>query len=315
MPGPLHAVPLGSTDAPLIGALQRRLFPSPLRETDAYIAPNLRNTERHTVCNFSCGLFDGAHLAGYVFAYIETDSVFHQRKEEVVYIKEIALLPGHEDQMRPLLARLLLQWMTFTPQLSFEAHALADSLARWRRLGRLFRFHGLSFAARQEPPRPGRAPYWLMRLDRVSETAPQLDHAAPWPAGRIACGDGLEACVLTSARQWLGLRDDWERLRQVSGSQGHLPFDYLWQWWQHFGIWRYLHVIVLLRGARVICIAPLMREYLRQPRPVLRPPRPVLRRLRPLASGGLAWNPPVLLAEEPAACGPALVACLSAGAE
>jgi len=41
-------------------------------------------------------------MVGYVFAYVETESLFNQREEEVIYIKEIALLPGYETYMRQL---------------------------------------------------------------------------------------------------------------------------------------------------------------------------------------------------------------------
>ena len=100
MPNPVHFSPIGSKNAKNIQRLQRQLFPSELREYVQEIREMLLNTEQHMVCNLSFGLFDNTDMVGYVFAYVETRSLFYTRDEEVLYIKEIALLPGYETHLR-----------------------------------------------------------------------------------------------------------------------------------------------------------------------------------------------------------------------
>lgn len=92
----IHFAPIDSTNAKDIHRLQKRLFPTDLRESIGEIAALLKKTEEHMVCNLSFALFDDSKMVGYVFAYVEAKSVYHERDEEVVYIKEVALLPGYE---------------------------------------------------------------------------------------------------------------------------------------------------------------------------------------------------------------------------
>ncbi len=308
MAGPLHFAPLGSDDAPLIGALQRRLFPAALTEIDAYLAGILRNTEQHLVCNLSFGLFEGRSLVGYVFAYVESKSLFHARAEEVVYLKEFALLPGYEAQLRPMFTHLFLQWQAFTPGLAMEAHAVAEALQKWRRLERAFRLYGLTLRSREEAARPDRAAYWLMRFDVDADTRQLLERPAALPAATMQ-SEGFDCCVVTTVPQWLGLKQDWERLRRPIGlAGGAAPFDYLQQWWRHLGIWKQLHVVVMRQQGEVVAIAPLMIE-------TLRDGASVLRRMRPIASGGDGWNPVALVAADPQRAAVALVAVLAAEAQ
>jgi hypothetical protein len=93
MPNLVYFAPIGSKHAKRIQRLQKQLFPPDLRESLQEIREILRNTEQHLVCNLSFGLFDNTDMVGYVFAYVESESLFYQREEEVIYIKEIALLP------------------------------------------------------------------------------------------------------------------------------------------------------------------------------------------------------------------------------
>ncbi len=307
MPGPLHLLPLGPSDAAAIGALQRELFPPELTEPVAQIAAILRNAERHTVCNLSFGLFEGASLQGYVFAYVESRSLFHDRAEDVVYIKEIALRAGHEGHLRELIRRLLWQREVFTPGMALEAHALADALAGWRGLARLLRFHGLTLAAREEAPQPGRPPYWLMRFDVTPVPMAWIDRALPLPAPDIRHA-GMHCMVVRSARQWLSLRQDWQRLRAgMEGAADAPAFDYLWQWWRNFGTLSELHVVVVIAAGEVVGIAPWMLE------PV-RCGSTVLRRLRPIAAMGSMWCPAALLAADATRCAEALAVVLEANA-
>lgn len=309
MPGPLHFAPLGSADAALIGALQRQLFSAELTESDAHIADILRNTEQHQICNMSYGLFEGTLLVGYVFAYIETESLFHQRPEDVIYIKEIALLPGYESQMRTLFTRLYLQWLTFAPSLAFEAHALGPALEKWRRLERMFRFYGLTLSAREQAPRPGVPPYRLMRLDAAPGMLELLDRATPLPTERLELGQGLSSCVVTSPRQWLGIAARWEQLRAASPTATPQQcFAELWDWWKCHGTWSELRLVILLRGEELVGIAPLMLQHVNID-------GQVLRRLRLLGAPVSVQRGAFLLSAESGACIPGLVAALDASRE
>lgn len=306
MPGPLHFAPLGSADAPLIGALQRQLFPPELTETDAFIAELLRNTEQHQVCNLSFGLFDGPRMVGYVFAYVETRSLFHGRDEDVIYIKEIALLPGHEGRMRDLFGRLVAQWQAFVPGIALEAHAMSAALANWRRLERAFRFYGLTLSAREEAAKEGRPPYWLMRLDVTSQAAHLLERVAPLPVERMDHAAGLSTCVVTSPRQWLALRPLWEQIATATNAgevQQH--FGFLWQWWRNFGTWLDLHLVVVMRGEEPVAVAPLMLRHVRVG-------GAVLRRLELLGSPDLGAGGALLPGRVPAGSIAALLAHLDA---
>lgn len=309
MSGPLHFAPLGSGDAPLIGALQRRLFAPELTESDAYIAGILRNTEQHMVCNMSYGLFEGTQLVGYVFAYVESESIFFARPEEVIYLKEIALLPGYEAQMRSLFSRLFMQWHAFTPRMSLEAHALEEALGNWRRLERAFRFYGLQLQVREETAQAGRPPYRLMRMDPAPDAQALLQRHSPLPAERIALGDGTEACVVTSPRQWLGLAARWEQLRQETpGASAQQAFEDLREWWNCHGIWSELHIVVLVRGDAVIGIAPLMLRHVRSG-------GVVLRRLQLLGSPGFVSDGVLVFGNDPEALAVQLCAALAATAQ
>ena len=96
MTGPIHFKPLSSEDADRIAALQKQGFAPHLQEDVSEIAAILKNTEEYLVCNYSFGLFDGRHMVGYLFAYVESESLFHEREEEVIYIKEVVLSKGYE---------------------------------------------------------------------------------------------------------------------------------------------------------------------------------------------------------------------------
>lgn len=307
MSGPLHFAPLGSDDAPLISALQRRLFAAELTESEAHIAGILRNTEQHMVCNMSYGLFDGTQLVGYVFAYVESESLFHRRPEELIYLKEIALLPGYEGQMRRLFSRLFMQWLAFTPRLSLEAHALGPALENWRRLERAFRFYGLTLTTREETPRAGRPAYRLMRMDLAPATQKLLQRPSPLPAAGVPLGYGLDARIVTSPRQWLGLAERWEELRKATpGASAQQAFPELWEWWKFHGIWSDLHLVVFSKGEAVVGIAPLMLEHVPEG-------DVVLRRLQLLGSPDFVAHGAPVLARDPHALVSLLPEALAAG--
>ena len=260
MSGRIHFLPLGSTDAPEISRLQRKLFAPELTESVGEIQQILANTEEHMVCNLSFGLFDDNSMVGYVFAYVETHSLFHGRDEEVIYIKEIALLRGYESHLRQLFQKVLAQRDAYAPGLAIEAHALAEALAGWRRLKRFFRSHNMQLIATAEPAKIGRPSYQLLRLD-FDAPADTAVRPMTIPAAGNRFGD-IAISVVTEPRQWQSLRPQWEEvLRSCEESTVFQSFDYVWEWWKHFGIWDELHVLVMHRGRTVLGIAPLMIEH------------------------------------------------------
>ena len=270
MSGRIHFSPLRSTDAPGISRLQRKLFPRELTEGVSEIEQILSNTEEHMVCNLSFGLFDDNAMVGYVFAYVETHSLFHDRDEEVIYIKEIALLHGYERHLRQLFQKILAQRNAYAPGLAMEAHALAEALAGWRRLKRFFRSMNLQLTSTAEAPKVGRPSYHLLRLDFLDAPPDTAVSPTTIPAAGSRFRD-IEIGVVTDPRQWLSLRPQWEEvLRRSAESTVFQAFDYLWEWWKHFGIWNDLHMLVIRRGVTIIGIAPLMIEYTSIPGTTLR---------------------------------------------
>lgn len=262
MPNLVHFRPLGSRDAKLISRLQKRLFPRELTEPLAEISQILRNTEAHMLCNLSFGVFDDTRMVGYVFAYVEAESLVRKRAEDVVYLKEIALLPGYENYLRPLFQKLYAQWQAFTPGMPIEAHVLSESLAKWRRLSRFFRYFGLGETVTTEIRKPGRPPYQLLRLDIESRTQLIAGQSRRLPAPQWRFEKDISVTVVADARQWIGLRTRWDELvHATDDSNVFQSFDYLWQWWKHYGFWNDLRILVIRDGADVIGLVPLMLEY------------------------------------------------------
>lgn len=258
----LYFRPLGSRDATLIHRLQRRLFSPALTEPLSEVVDILRTTEEYMLCNLSFGLFDDTRMVGYVFAYVETESIFHDRPEEVIYLKEIALLPGYENYLRSLFFKLYELWHAFTPGMPLEAHVMPETLEQWRRLVRMTRYFGVTLTDSREDRKAGRPPYRLLRLD-VDRTAANLaEKPKPLPGGGWTASNGLTVAVVSDARQWLSLRDAWtDLLESTADNNVFQSFEYLWQWWKHYGFWNDLRVFVIRDGAEVVGVAPMMREY------------------------------------------------------
>lgn len=301
MQQPVYFAPLRSKDARRISRLQKKLFARELTEPEDEIRQILGNAEEYMVCNLSFGLFEGRRMVGYVFAYVETESLFHQRDEEVIYIKEIALLPGYERFLRPLFLKLFAQWLAYTPGMAMEAHAQEDSLAKWQRLARVFRFYGLALTVRDEARREGRPPYKLLRLDVADSTVELRQQGAALPAGSRRFGDGATVTVLKDPRQWLSLKDRWnELLAETDDSSVFQSFEYLWQWWKYFGIWNDLRILVIRRGEAVIGVVPFMMEYF----PIL---GRVVRKMMFLTAPMEMSRPKFLFGQNRATCLPALL--------
>jgi CelD/BcsL family acetyltransferase involved in cellulose biosynthesis len=258
----LHFRPLGSRHAKLIQRLQKRMFAPDLREDLEEITEILVNTEKHLVCNFSFGLFDDSKMVGYMFAYVESTSLYHEREEDVVYLKEIVLLPGYEGMLLRLFTKLFQQWSAFAPNTPLEAHVLDDSLRNWKRMVRIFRYYGLSLSSKAESGEEGRPPYNILRLDVDAATSSLADKALPLRKDAWAVREDISVSVVTEPRQWLTLKADWDLLLNTTAdSNVFQSFDYVWLWWKFFGIWKDLRVVVIRRGDSVIGIAPLMMEH------------------------------------------------------
>lgn len=306
MPQPLYFSPLGSDDAKSIAGLQKKLFSRELTEPEEYIRKILQNTEQHLVCNLSFGLFEGLKLVGYAFLYVESESLFYKRVEEVIYIKEIALKPGYEPWLGPLLQKVFRQWVTWSPHAAVEAHAQEPALSNWKRLVRSFRAHGITMTTRDEEPRKGRPPYKLVRFDMAARagTMPDKPMALPGPTWRFQ--DDCTVTVLQDPRQWLSLKDEWDALlQQTPDSNVFQSFDYLWQWWKYFGHWNGLRIMVVRRGNTVIGVVPLMIEYF----PIF---GRIVRKLMFITAPMEMSRPKFIFGRESEACLPAILNFLSA---
>lgn len=257
----IHFQLLGSDNAKAISSLQKRLFPADLTEPLSTIEQILKNTEKEMVCNLSFGLFDGHDLVGYFFVYIESESLFYGKPEEVVYLKEIALLPRYEKYLRPMFFKLFELWRTFTPGLPLEAHAVPDALQNWQRLKRVFRYFGMALAVADAKEESDSKDYRILRFDVASATVTLFDEPKPLPKPQHVL-DGLSVTIISDTRQWLSLKDDWRRLLdETPDSNIFQSFDFLWSWWTYFGFENDLKIIVIRDGEKVIGVVPLMREY------------------------------------------------------
>jgi len=258
----MHFRPLGPTDAQRIARLQRRLFAPAFRESAEEIREMLCNAEEHLVCNLSFGLFDDRKMVGYLFAWVETESAVHDRDEEVVYLKEIGLLPGYESHLRATFSRLYRQWVAFTPGLPLEAHVVPAALDNWRRLERLLQFYGLRLTDSVDRVSEEQSPYRLIRLDVDAATVGMADLPRPIRARPWQHESGVSVSVVTDPREWLSLKPLWpELLAATPDSNVFQSFDYLWQWWTCCGIWNDLRIFVIRRGDEVIGVVPMMLRY------------------------------------------------------
>jgi CelD/BcsL family acetyltransferase involved in cellulose biosynthesis len=300
----MHFAPLGSSDAKRIHRLQRKRFPPGLRESEREIRDILANTEKFMLCNMSFGLFENARMIGYVFAWVENRSAFHDRDEEVLYIKEIALLTGYERHLRPMFHKMFLQWAAFTPGLPLEAHAQADALVRWRRLVRTLPHFGITLSEKSESEREGRLPYRLLRMDVAAGTQELREREIALPESCWHYRDDITVSVVSDPRQWLGLKEVWNSLLQATEDHNVFQsFEYLWEWWKYCGIWKDLRVIVIRRAGSVIGVAPLMLEHF----PIF---GKVVRKLMFITAPMEMNRPKFLFGRDAGVCLPALLAFL-----
>ena len=259
-----HFRPLGSEDAKAIHRLQKRLFPSALQEPEEEIRQILLNTEEHMVCNFSFGLFDDMRMVGYVFAWVETESLVYSRPEEVVYIKEVGLLPGYERQLGPMLRKLRDQWEAYSPGIPFEAHVLPELLVVWQRLVRFFRRFGFTISDSTEVSKSDGPEYRLLRIDVDPASDASRGVQSPLPKASWQFDDSVTVDVLSSKSQWLSLKQQWDDLLAATEDSNVMQsFEYLWLWWKYHGLWKELAIFVIRENGQVIGVVPLMVEFYR----------------------------------------------------
>ena len=309
MPQPVYFSPLGSKDAKSIARLQRKLFASELTEPEDYIRQILINTEEHMLCNLSFGLFEGTRLVGYAFVYVESVSIFHKRAETVIYVKEIALTPGYESWLRPLMIRIFTQSVAYCPGAAIEGHAVEEALAKWKRLVRAFRAYGMTMSVKDEERREGRPPYKFVRFDLADTAVSIPEQPTTLPSGAWRFRDNISVTVVQIPRQWLSLREKWsELLRKTPDSNVFQSFEYLWQWWKFFGHWNELRVLVIRRDDSVIGVAPLMIEHF----PIF---GRIVRKLMFITAPMEMSRPKFIFGSDSHVCLPALLAYLEATAE
>ncbi len=242
--------------------MQKRAFAPEFQEGLSEITEILVNTEEHMVCNLSFGVFDGTKMVGYVFAYVEDKSLYYNRIEDVIYVKEIVLLPGYERLMRKLFTKLQAQRSAFAPKLPYEAHVVDEALRNWQRLVRMFRHYGLKTSSKRDCTDSDDSKYNILRFDRDITAAKPARRATPLPDSSYYSYGELSITMVTDPGQWLSLKSDWSvLLHNTDDSNVFQSFDYLWQWWKFNGIWNDLKIIVFRRGKAVVGIVPLMAEY------------------------------------------------------
>lgn len=264
MTTPVHMAPLGSEDARQIAALQKIGFAAALRESVSEITEILKNTEQHLVCNYSFGLYDDTRMVGYLFGYVESESIFHERNEDVLYIKEVVLTPGYESYFPSMFLKVMELRQAFSPGIPIEAHAEPDTLARWRRMKRTFRRYGLSLQSKEEPIQPNRPLYHLIRINNLEDLSDFRISQRKLPLQK-AVDSNISVTLLKDARQWAALQPVWDDLlRQTDDFTVFQSFDYLYTWWQNFGLWNELRIFVFHRGDTIVGVTPLMLEYFKQ---------------------------------------------------
>lgn len=264
MTGPVYFGPLSSGNARQIAALQKQGFAAPLREPVKEIAEILRNAEQYFNCNYSFGLFDGTQMVGYLFAYIESESLFHEQAEEVLYMKELVLVHGYESYLHGMFTKLAEQRQAFAPHIPLEAHADSESLNNWQRIKRTYRHYGLSLQSRADPNPPIETTYHLLRWSNRENARESRVSRRKLSLNSTTDAD-ISVTLIKDTRQWAALKTVWDDLlRKTQDYTVFQSFDYLYTWWQNFGLWNELRIFVFHRGDKVIGVSPLMLEYFTQ---------------------------------------------------
>jgi CelD/BcsL family acetyltransferase involved in cellulose biosynthesis len=66
--------------------------------------------------------------------------------------------------------------------------------------------------------------------------------------------------VITDTREFRALRETWDSLLSKSNdNNAYLTWEWLFTWWQHYGLGKRLNILVIVEDDRIISIIPLMR--------------------------------------------------------
>lgn len=256
--------PINASDAKDVHDLQKKLFPPELTESLEEITTILSNADQLFNCNHSFAVYDNLEMIGYVFAYVDSKSIFHGREEEIFYCKELGLLPGYEKNLRLVIFKLTQIWLTYAPQLPAEAHAVEEAKNKWMRLPKLLQQFEIKIEARKggrqgDEKNESDPDYFLLRWEAgLSEGAPRT-YSLPNRGWQYQ--PGIVVNVISDASRLEALRKDWDNLLiNTAGCSFLSSLSFVQAWWKYFGPWQELYVVVIRRNDEIIGIAPLMKE-------------------------------------------------------
>lgn len=198
--------------------------------------------------NLSFGLYDKHRLVAYVLAFIG---------DQVISIQDIAILPAYSSQLRSLITRLDQKIYAQGEGLAIEFRAATKTRKRLVAL----RYMPKHFHYRLVTPRDADSKSVLRW-----EMEPAVRHLAvsplPLPEPIWRCeveGDPMEVLHVRDPRQWLPLREDWNRLLKATFDHTVFQtFEHLWIWWKYFGFSHTLCVLVFRRAGETVALAPFM---------------------------------------------------------
>jgi len=262
VPQKINFAPIDASDAKDVHDLQKKLFPSELTESVEEIEEILANADKLFNCNHSFAVYDNLTMIGYVFAYVDSNSIFHHRSEEIFYCKEFGLLPGYEKYLRPTIFKLISIWLTYAPQLAMEAHAVEEAKNKWLRLLKIQQQFEIILKTRQgdrEDNNPNGTQYFFLRWEAGLSGRAEKKYSLPRRGWQYQ--PSIVVNVISDANRLEAVRKDWNKLLdETSGSNFLGSLNFIQTWWKYFGTWQDLYVIVIRRNDEVIGIAPLMKE-------------------------------------------------------
>lgn len=300
--------PINASDAKDVHDLQKKLFPPELTESLEEITAILSNADQLFNCNHSFAVYDNLKMIGYIFAYIDSKSIFHNRDEEIFYIKEFGLLPGYERCLRLMIFKLTYIWLTFAPQLAMEAHAVEEAKNKWLRLPKIQQQFETELKIRRgdqggDATDNNDPDYFLLRWEAGRSNRIPKSYSLPRRGWEYQ--ENIFVSVISDVNRLEALRADWNKLLSKTDSCNFLAsFDYLVTWWKYFGTWRDLFVIVIRRENEVIGIAPLMKQYRHRA-------GRLERKLSMLGMPGFNIQAQLLFAGDAALCGSVMMAFLT----
>lgn len=243
-----------------IQALSRALLPENISRKTHSLFALLFNLERRNH-NLSFGLFSGEEMVGYMLVYYHEESLYHKRPEKIVHIDEYCVAQNYRGKGRDVIFQMICEAGLVDPEIGIEALAAGDALAHWMSIERFVGRLGYSTYLRENDC--VRAGLQMGRIrwefDKGLEWRPTFPLKLP---NAIWEKDGVEMLHIRNQRQWLSLREGWESLRSASGSTSLATnIDYLFCWWQYFGIERELSIFAIQNSEGIEAIFPCAIEY------------------------------------------------------